>query len=235
MLDILAAPALAPILVAQGLFVRWRTTRLPEPPGDREGVTGAGPPLRLLVAGDSAAAGVGASTLADTLTGRLVDRLRGAFRVTWRLEAATGATTRDTLRRLRGLPEGRFDVLVTSLGVNDVTGGRTVRGWLDDQRALRGLARSRLGVSLLVITGVPPMGRFPALPQPLRWYLGSRADRFDERLRADLEADPSARFLDLRFPLDPGAMASDGFHPGPRVYSTWADRAAAIIREERGG
>ncbi|NIP82235.1 MAG: SGNH/GDSL hydrolase family protein, partial [Gemmatimonadetes bacterium] len=64
MLDILAAPALAPILVAQGLFVRWRTTRLPEPPGDREGVTGAGPPLRLLVAGDSAAAGVGASTLA---------------------------------------------------------------------------------------------------------------------------------------------------------------------------
>ncbi|NIP82234.1 MAG: SGNH/GDSL hydrolase family protein, partial [Gemmatimonadetes bacterium] len=86
----------------------------------------------------------------------------------------------------RGLAEGRFDVLVTSLGVNDVTGGRTVRGWLDDQRALRGLARSRLGVSLLVITGVPPMGRFPALPQPLRWYLGSRADRFDERLRADL-------------------------------------------------
>lgn len=234
MLDLVAAPVLAPILVAQGLRVRRRTPRLPEPPGDREGVAGAGPPLRLLIAGDSAAAGVGAGSQAEALSGRLVERLRGDYRVAWRLEASTGETTRDVLARLQALPEARFDVLVTSLGVNDVTGGRTVRGWLADQRELRALARARLGVSLLVIAGLPPMGRFPALPQPLRWVLGRRATRFDDRLRGDLEDDPSARFLGLRFALDRDAMAPDGFHPGPAVYREWADRAAAIIREELG-
>src|SRR5918998_1273279 len=60
MLHRLALLALAPLLVAQGRRVRRTTPRLPEAPGDREGVTGAGPALRLLVVGDSAAAGAGA-------------------------------------------------------------------------------------------------------------------------------------------------------------------------------
>lgn len=230
MRDLVAGVALAPLLLAQGLYARRRTPRLPEPPGDREGTTGSGSPLRLLIAGDSAAAGVGAGSQAEALTGRLVDRLRDGFRVTWRLEARTGATTRDLIARLRDVP-GPFDVLVTSLGVNDVTGGRTVRGWLRDQRALRSLARTRLGVSLAVVTGLPPVDRFPALPQPLRWVLGTRAKRFTRRLEADLEGDPSACFLDLRLPLGPEAMATDGFHPGPPVYQAWAEQAAAIIRE----
>ncbi|HSN31662.1 MAG TPA: SGNH/GDSL hydrolase family protein, partial [Ideonella sp.] len=54
--------ALAPLLVAQALGTRRRALRLPEAAGPREGLVGAqgdAPAFRLLLAGDSSAAGVG--------------------------------------------------------------------------------------------------------------------------------------------------------------------------------
>ena len=50
---------LSPLLVAQALLTRARLPRLPEPDGERHGVVGEGAPLRLLILGDSSAAGVG--------------------------------------------------------------------------------------------------------------------------------------------------------------------------------
>jgi lysophospholipase L1-like esterase len=192
-------------------------------------VTGAGPELRILVAGDSAAAGVGAPTQEEALTGRLVQRLAPRYTVRWRLEARTGATTAETIRRLQGLTGEVFDVLVTSLGVNDVTRRVGRAEWLDQQRALRDLARRSLGVRYMVISGLPPVHAFPALPQPLRWYLGSEATRFTRTLEADVAPEPAADYLDLRFATDPALMASDRFHPGPDIYAEWAARAAALI------
>src|SRR4051812_12916439 len=52
-----ATLALAPWLIAQGKRARARTLRMPEPPGARAGAAGTGTPLRLLITGDSAAAG----------------------------------------------------------------------------------------------------------------------------------------------------------------------------------
>lgn len=52
--------ALAPVLLHQGRTVRRTALWLPEPAGPRQGVAGGGEPrLRLLVVGDSSAAGVG--------------------------------------------------------------------------------------------------------------------------------------------------------------------------------
>lgn len=230
----LATVVLGPVLFLQGRQVRRRVPRLPEASGPRSGVRGAGPPLRILIAGDSAAAGVGAETQREALAGRLVAALQDDFRVHWRLEARTGATTADTLARLRDLDDdGPFDVLVTSLGVNDVTRGVERTTWLARQSALLELARSRFGTSLAVVAGLPPMDGFPALPQPLRWYLGRRARTFTRDLRGFVEGEASARFVDLRFTLDASLMARDGFHPGPVIYRGWAERVADEIRRHR--
>jgi len=51
-----------PILWLQGRHVRRVTPHMPEPPGPRAGSVGLAPLIRILVAGDSAAAGVGASS-----------------------------------------------------------------------------------------------------------------------------------------------------------------------------
>lgn len=223
--------ALSPVLLAQALRTRARVPRLPEPPGPRSGVSGQGPPLSLLIAGDSAAAGVGAPHQDQALSGQLVHRLARSFRVDWRLEAKTGATTAATIAWLQRLEAGPFDVVVTSLGVNDVTGLVSLLKWLSQQRQLRELLQSRFGARLLVASGLPPMHGFPALPRPLRDYLGGRATLFDQALANELAHAPGCAFLSVRFTEDPALMASDGFHPGPEMYAEWARRVAALIIE----
>lgn len=226
---LLATAGLGPLLVLQGLHVRRVTPRLPEPPGPRSGRSGAGAPLRLLVAGDSAAAGVGAGSQDDALAGRLVAELSTRRALEWWLEAKAGYTTADAHEHLAGLPENHFDVVVLSLGVNDVTGGIGRTRWLARQVALADLLQARFAPRALLFTALPPMHLFPALPQPLRWYLGARARDFNAALARWLPDRPGCHLVTPDFQADPAQIASDGFHPGPSAYAAWAARVAGDI------
>ena len=228
----LAKWTLGPLLLLQGRRVRRVTPVLPEPAGPREGVAGKGATLRLLVLGDSAGAGVGAASQDEALTGRLVERLEKRFRVEWRLIARTGATTASTLRHLERIEPFATDAVVTSLGVNDVTGDAGVPRFLELQARLHELLRARFGARLVLASGIPPMERFPALPQPLRWYLGARAKELDRALAGALPDGRGAEYLPLAGELDAAHMAADGFHPGPAVYAAWGAAAATRIAEE---
>ena len=224
----LATVVLAPVLLLQGRHVRRTVALLPEPEGSREGASGKGPVLRLLVAGDSAAAGVGAQTQDDALSGRIVAGLADSFHVKWKLLAFTGATTADLLAHLQGQPAEDFDVVVTSLGVNDVTGRRSLSDWHRQQGQLVALLENKFRARHILLSGLPPMHRFPALPQPLRWYIGSRAQDFDRALASLAHRRAGCEFVKLGYAMmDTEAMAADGFHPGPAIYGLWA---AEVVR-----
>lgn len=225
----LATAALGPYLLCQGRQVRKSVPKLPEATGERQGMTGTGPDLRLLVLGDSAAAGVGAEHQDQALLGNLVRMLSKKRRVHWRLIAKTGTTTSETLQYLTQADRQRFDVVVISLGVNDVTSVIGCGKWLRQHRKLRALLRSNFTVQQIIACGLPPMHGFPALPNPLRWYLGSKASHFDQALQRDLETETDAEFLSLRFTTDVSQMAADGFHPGPGAYREWAQQVCRVI------
>ena len=226
---LLATAAFGPLLLLQGLHVRRVTPRLPEPPGPRSGHAGQGPALRLLVAGDSAAAGVGAASQDEALAGRLVAELSARRGLQWRLEARTGYTTADAHAHLAALPEERFDVVLLSLGVNDVTRGVGRTRWLARQAALADLVQARFAPRALLFTALPPMHLFPALPQPLRWYLGARARDFNDALADWVPRRPGCHLVTPDFQPDAAHIADDGFHPGPGAYSAWARRVARDI------
>jgi lysophospholipase L1-like esterase len=229
----IATIALGPILLWQGRRVRRTVPLLPEPDGPREGVSGSGPPLRLLVLGDSAAAGVGAPTQAEALAGQLVDALSDSFQVRWKLIACTGATTQTALEYLQKIEGQAFDVVVTSLGVNDVTSGRSLDNWRRLQGELVALLRSKFRAQHVLLSGLPPMHKFPALPQPLRWYIGSRAKQFDSALEALANTGSGYEFVKLAYTMDTQYMAADGFHPGPAIYALWGADVARRIRARR--
>ena len=221
---------LLPVLAAQGLSVRRKAQLLPEPIGPREGRDGRGPRIRLLITGDSSAAGVGAGTQAQALSGHLVSRLAKHYTVEWQLEATTGHTTLDTIDRLQKL-NSQFDMAVTALGVNDVTRGVTRQRFVERQTQLLDLLTGPLGVRRLVITGVPQMHRFPALPQPLAWVLGRQAARLDQGLQQVAGRFPQAQHLALDLPDNPALAAPDGYHPSPKTYAIWAEDAARLLRQ----
>lgn len=222
---------LAPLLLAQGRFTRRITPLLPEPVGPRRGKEGKGSVLRLLIAGDSAAAGVGVATQASALSGCLVRELAPVFEVTWSLVAQTGYTTVDLLARLQQEPAEPFDVVVLSLGVNDITHGVTLGRWLERQQALMALLRSRFGVRHILVSRVPAMDSFAALPQPLRWCLGLRAARFNLALTTLLQSQPDCTLLPQSQHRDRGALAVDGFHPSARTYGQWARELAQNLKQ----
>lgn len=233
-LDTFYTIALGPLLLAQGKYTRLVTPKLPEPQGERTGICGSGPDLRLLVLGDSAAAGVGVQAQSAALAGQLAARMSATHRVHWKLVAKSGLDTREVTALAESLPPERFDAVLVSVGVNDVTGGISDRDWCSGQGRLIGLLRQKFDAGRIILSRIPPMHRFPALPQPLRWYLGRRAERFNALLEREVLRHPGCALLDLEdAPLEQ-MMAEDGFHPGPSIYSLWAEGAAALLLQQAG-
>ena len=227
---------LGPLLWLQGRDVRKRTPVLPEPYGDRTGQTGRGQALRLLILGDSSAAGVGVADQQAGLLGHILQALSPHYRVDYELRARTGAKTRDALNDLQQAididwPTHRqFDVVVTALGVNDVTGQLSLKKWRKQQRTLIETVHNRLQPQLMIVSGLPPMHLFPALPVPLRSYLGAWAHLFNQNLQQLSSQYTNTSFIavsDLPQPLD---VASDGFHPGPATYQRWGQAVAELIK-----
>ncbi|MDO9525397.1 MAG: SGNH/GDSL hydrolase family protein [Gemmobacter sp.] len=229
------ALALSPLLLVQAVVVRRRALILPEAGGPRQGRSGQGQTVRVLVLGDSSAAGVGVTDQSDALSGQIVKRLALHRHISWQVIARTGATTATTLARLYAEPPAAMDVVVTALGVNDVTKGAPLTRWLDQQRRLWDMLIAR-GARRILVSGLPPMGAFPVLPQPLRWVLGRRAAMFDNALRNAILDCPHTRHIPMDFaPTDRTLMAADGFHPGPDLYAQWAERVAGAILADTAG
>ena len=221
---------LVPILLAQGLWVRQSVPKIAEATGPREGVAGRGKPIRVLVTGDSSAAGVGAPVQAQALMGCLLSRLAVNFKVHWKLIANTGWSTLDLHSFLNTVPEISYDIVLTATGVNDITSRQSTTTCLIKQIKLVKLLRKQFDARHILISGLPPVHRFPSLPEPLRWCIGDRAKRLDNAIQLWSREQPDCDHIRLDFPVSTENMASDGFHPGPGIYSLWADAAAAAIR-----
>ena len=229
---------LSPLLVAQAVGTRVRLPRLPEAEGQRHGVVEApegvpnnAPTLRLLIAGDSSAAGVGVVTQREALAGQLTHALAAqcGARVDWRLVAKSGLTTAQTLHLLQREPHGGADVAVIVSGVNDVVDQVPSHHAVRARESLANWLRNGAGVQHVVFAPLPPIHHFPGLPQPLRWVAGSDAKRHNGALARWVATRDDVSQVDMEMPLNPGVMARDGFHPGEPVYRYCAQSIAAHI------
>lgn len=222
-----------PVLVAQGAFIKWNTVRLQEPKGPREGVMGEGGDLRLLIVGDSSAAGVGVASQSQALSGRLAFGFAPYVRLDWQLVARCGDTTPMSLSRVKAAAPRRADIAVVALGVNDIMRGTRLAKWLEQTERLVNHLTQTVGVDHVYLSGLPAVHQFPRLPNPLRWCMGHQAERFDRGLRAFVAARDDVSLIPADMDLHEGNMAEDGFHPGPKVYAFWADLIVARVRHDR--
>ncbi|MDH5338950.1 MAG: SGNH/GDSL hydrolase family protein [Rubrivivax sp.] len=225
--------ALAPVWVAQALRTRQRMPRLPEASGPRQGQVGKGPPLRLLVAGDSSAAGVGVALQRQALAAPLAAYLAEAAsaRVHWRLVARSGVTTAQVLGLLQDEPHLHADIAVVVTGVNDVVDQVASHRAVAARDALANWLRNHAGVRHVVFAPLPPVHQFPGLPRPLRWVAGADARRHDRALATWAARRRDVSYVDIGLQLNPGVMAQDGFHPGAPIYRQCATMIARHIAE----
>ena len=252
---------LAPIYLYQGRKIKRDTVRLPEPNGERHGQVQLNDAieslkeahkrtLNLMVVGDSAAAGVGSETQQEALVGNLIPVLTQQSAIqnqfdtlNWSLQATTGHTSFDILRRLYVLlaPSQPVDVMVLSVGVNDTTSKVSVDKWQQQIESIIAIAQRKFGVRELIFLSLPPMAQMPAIPAPLSNFVGAKASILDNTLQQVCAAHDSVTYMATDFPrmiaehsngtpIDIKVMfASDGFHPSSLMYGYWAQQLSELI------
>lgn len=224
---------LAPVLVAQAMGARSRAPRLPEAAGERAGEIGRGPLMRLLILGDSSAAGVGVALQKDALAGHLTRALatQCAAKIRWELRARSGITSAQCQQWLEAEAPALADIAVVVLGVNDVVMQVPSQHAVRARAAIANRLRNAHGVAHVVFAPLPPVNRFPALPQPLRWVAGADARRHDAAVAEWAAGRDDVSHVPIDLPVNRGVMASDGFHPGEPVYRVCGVALAEHIAE----
>lgn len=252
---------LAPIYLYQGVKVKRDTVRLPEPEGDRRGqvplnefaslaVDNSARALSIMVVGDSAAAGVGSDHQQQALAGRLIPALQQQPLINqhfdvlnWSVQATTGHTSFDILRRLYVLPKPAqaVDVMAVSVGVNDTTSNISLSKWQQQIHEIITIAQRKFGVKSLIFLSLPLMAQMPALPAPLNSYVGAKAAQLDKALQQICNDSIGVHYMATDWAsmiadhskggaLDKKAMfAIDGFHPSAITYKYWAQQLANLI------
>jgi lysophospholipase L1-like esterase len=228
----LAKVALAPILYSQARRMRAATIELPEPEGSRAGVMGAGQlALRLLIAGDSSAVGVGAATQEEGFALALVRALASRIKssIQWQLVGQTGLTSEGVLNKLSSSSLEPADIAVVTLGANDITGEVPLQRALQHRREIAAWLQRCLSVRHVVFPGLPEIQRFPAIPQPLAWYAGLHARRNNRAQARWARTLERVHHADISGLARAELMATDGYHPAPALYALIAERLAVFI------
>ena len=220
-----------PVSAVQGLWLRRKALRLPGAAGDRQGSVGTGNPLFLLALGDSIIDGVGVAHIQDSFSVQFAQALSGQLNrcVHWRVEGQTGFDIDDVIDRLNSLGDiTQPDVILISVGVNDVTGLSSTRHWRKQLLDLLNRVNRQWPGTRTLFAGLPPMSQFPLPPQPLRFLLGMRAASLDNIAAGIIARYPDALHVPTR--IDPGehSFCEDGFHPSPESCNLWARELASI-------
>lgn len=242
---VLGATALAVGLVLLGvasydvvriLALRRRRPRRSEPLVHDAVVGDGGEPLRLVVLGDSAAAGYGLDD-ADLAYPRQVAAQLSELRerpVELVSFAADGARLADLRRTQVPHLDPGADVIVAAAGVNDAIGRVPPPEVELDTAVLLAAIRDRAPHAEVVLVGCPDLSSAPGFPWPLHHLVGRWCQRTcaaqERAWRRRGRHDPRSRFV--RYPGRPSVdmYGDDGFHPGPAGQAAAAAATVAALR-----
>ena len=233
----LSVTLLFPWLVGLAFYTRKTALRLPEAHGPQAGSFSkeSHKTLSITMLGESTVAGVGVDHQAQGLVANTAFYLAEITqcRVQWQALGKNGIDLRGTMDTLAPQVPPASDWIVVCLGVNDTTGLTGLSRWRKSIAALVCLLQTKSSAKIF-FTGVPPMGKFVALPQPLRWVLGLRAKLLDHALQFHPMSGQHFHFIPTAPLPDANFLARDGYHPSAQGYQVWGKKIAEFLAAHAG-
>ena len=221
-----------PVYAWQGIGVRLRTERMHPAKGPvRHRIDGSSPEVRLLVIGDSSAAGVGVDSIEKCFAGFLPRFLaeKTGRPVTARIAGMNSATSAQIRDHVVPHVEPRdFDYVMLNIGTNDAKNFHTVRAFKRDFGTLIYALKARFPAATIVWAGVLDMEHVPALPSPLSRILGIRARLIDAKGKV-LCSERGALAPVSTWRIVPENFSDDGFHASETGYREWAEKVSDFL------
>ena len=221
-----------PVYIWQGLGVRRRSFRSSPPwPQRIKPTKGNGEPIRLLLVGDSSAAGVGVDDVDVSLGGQLVAILaqhteRPITITIAGCNSATAGQIRDFV--VPNLENNNFTHVILNIGTNDAKNFHTLRRFHREFGTLLYALRTRIPDARLIWSGILDMSQIPALPTPLNRILGIRSRLLmqcgENLCRERLAEIPQGQWQTIK-----ENFSDDGFHASKKGYHEWAKILAEHI------
>jgi len=225
----------SPFLYLQSQYVRRKVGRLPDAGGDKKGrFTGGADSVRLLVLGESTAAGVGASTHETGLAGQF-SRFLGekiGKSVEWQVVGKSGITVKRTIDELvPEIPDEKFDYIMLALCGNEVLSLRSPRTFRRDMRQLIAILKEKNADATYFITNAPAVRLSPILPFPIKSILGQLSAMHDANAREFTSEMPKVYYFHQPSSV-PADFFADGIHPSEKGYMVWSKRMIEFFEEK---
>ena len=192
-----------------------------------ETTVGQGKPLNYVILGDSTAVGQGGDYqkgIAVQTAAHIASKGRS---VTYQNFAVSGARVSDVLtKQLSGAVELKPDVVLISVGANDLTHFTSLGSIKKDMQSIISELRQVNPDCVIVITGTPQMGTVLRFPQPAKYFAKIRTAQMNSMF-GQLATQNNlvfARIADktgATFGRNPNLFAPDKFHPNNDGYAVW--------------
>ena len=205
-----------PFLIFQAIQIRKMR---PLPPALSESLTLGNGTRKLLILGESTAAGVGASAQKFTLAGQFFQHLGSEFQVKnlgkngLRVSQVT-SHFKEELNSIQGKYEGIF----LFLGANDcfkLTNPKIFR--IELEKLILDL-KNRFSPEWIYLADIPPVQLFPAFPKQMQYFLNSQRAFLQKEMISISQNQKDVLFDKITLDITSDFFASDLIHPSDAGY-----------------
>lgn len=244
---LLVVPTL-PVLYIHGKRIRAQVPKLPEAEGPHGicQMNDGNDELKLICIGESTIAGVGVKTHSEGFAGTLASELSKQLSTTvaWKVYAESGLTANDVVKKvLPTIKSEKADLIVIGLGGNDAFTLNRPEKWTKSIENIITILRQRYPLTPIFFTNMPPIKAFPAFTPLVKMVLGNLVELLGDTLEKTVAKVPDVYYYSHRRTLEdwvsrlgidahPADFFSNGVHPSPLTYQTWAKDMARFILDQ---
>jgi lysophospholipase L1-like esterase len=169
----------------------------------------ANPTMRILVAGDSSAIGVGAIDPAKSIAGRLGRRYSNADLTNI---GVSGAKVNDLLNALQKQKDHHYDLLILQIGANDITHFISLESIKADMAEVLKISNQISDKTIVLTSG--DLGRIPIFKWPINVLMTQRTKAVRQIFLEEIAKHPNMSYVDLFYLLkkDPSRKNFDPYY-----------------------
>lgn len=192
-----------------------------------------GPPLTLVVLGDSTSTGPGLTDPEEIWFRQALAELDLPRPVEVVSLAVGGSRASDVLERVDEAVAIHPDIALVAVGSNDAIHGTPSRRFSAQLDVL--IDRLEAHVPVVAVTNIGDLGNIARVPPPLKSVLRTRSRMISRRIERVVEHHDHAVLLDVS-PSNAGfrdiaVFGPDLFHPNAAGHSLWASAVAPTMRD----